>query len=303
MRIAFIGIGNMGENMARNLARAGHSLMVYNRTRNRAEHLAKEGAAIADSPANAAANAEIAITMLADDAAVESVVLGDGGLVHSLPKGGLHISMSTISPALSQRLATEHRDRGQTYMAAPVFGRPEAAAAAKLFVVAAGPAEVVARARPVLDVLGQRTFEAGDRPEVANHIKLLGNFMISCVLESLGEVFAVARKADIEPSTVLEVLTGTLFGAPIFKTYGPKIVAEEFLPAGFKMPLGLKDVQLALQAAEAVNAPMPFANIVRDRFLSAIANGYAELDWSAIALMAAQAAGLPGLRTERDRAA
>jgi 3-hydroxyisobutyrate dehydrogenase-like beta-hydroxyacid dehydrogenase len=292
MRIAFLGLGNMGEAMARNLICARHELMLYNRTRSRAENLATEGATVAGSPARAAAGSDIAITMLADDAAVESVVLGDGGLVESLPKDGLHISMSTISPALSQRLTSAHRDRGQVFIAAPVFGRPEAAAAAKLFVVAAGEREALSRAKPLFDVIGQRTFEVGERPEMANYIKLLGNFMIVCVVESLGEVFAVARKAAIDPSMVLDVLTGTLFGAPVFKTYGSRIVAEEFSPAGFRLPLGLKDVRLALQAAEAVNAPMPFANIVRDRFITAIANGYEDLDWSAIALMAAEDAGL-----------
>ncbi len=291
MRIGFLGLGNMGRAMASNLIRAGHEVTVYNRSRNAAEALAEEGARIADHPAEAAGQ-EIVITMLADDHAVESVVLGAHGVLDGLQRNCLHISMSTISPDLSQRLSAAHKERGQQYIAAPVFGRPEAAAAAELFIVAAGAKDAVAKAKPVLELLGQRTFEIGERPEDANLIKLFGNFMITCVLESLGEVFAVARKAEINPNTVFEVLSGTLFGAPVYNNYGPRIIAEKFSPAGFKMPLGLKDTRLMLQAAERLSAPMPIANIVHDHFLSAIANGYGDLDWSALALVIAQSAGL-----------
>lgn len=292
MRIAFLGIGNMGEAMVRNLMRAGHQLTVYNRTRSRAERIANDGAKVADSPGAAAAAAQVLITMLADDSAVESVMLGVDGAIAAMANGALHISMSTISPALSQRLSEAHGERGQAYVSAPVFGRPEAAQAAKLFVVAAGEAEAITRAKPIFEAVGQRTFFVGERPEMANYVKLMGNFLLMCVLESLGEVFAVARKAEIDPKTVFDVLSGTLFGAPAYNTYGPKIINEEFSPAGFRMPLGLKDIRLALQAAEGVNVPMPFASILRDRFISAIANGKSDLDWSAIALGAAESAGL-----------
>lgn len=296
MRIAFLGLGNMGEPMARNLIRAGHELTVFNRSRGRTEPLAREGTRVADSPDSAAAHADIAVTMLADDAALDSVTFGADGLLRGLPRGALHISCSTISPALSQRLDAGHRERAQHFVSAPVFGRPDAAAAAKLFVVAAGEKDQLARAKPLFDAIGQRTFEVGDRPEFANYIKLFGNFLIACTLESLSEVFAASRKAGIDPHNVLDVLTGTLFGAPVYKTYGDRIIAEEFSPAGFRMPLGLKDVRLALQAAEGVNAPLPFANIIRDRFLTALAKGYEDLDWSAIALVAAEAAGLTKTR-------
>ena len=178
------------------------------------------------------------ITMLANDEAVESVVLGAHGVLGGMQRDGLHVSMSTISPALSQRLSAAHKERGQQYIAAPVFGRPEAAAAAKLFIIASGAKEALAKAKPVFEVLGQRTFTVGERPEDANYIKLFGNFMITCVLESLGEVFAVARKAEIDPSKVFEVLSGTLFGAPAYNNYGPRIIEEKFSPAGFKLPLG-----------------------------------------------------------------
>jgi 3-hydroxyisobutyrate dehydrogenase-like beta-hydroxyacid dehydrogenase len=297
MRIGFLGLGNMGRAMARNLIRAGHELIVYNRSRNPAEALAGEGARIADTPAKAAGQ-EIVITMLANDNAVESVVLSANGVLDGMHRDGVHISMSTISPALSQRLAAGHKERGQLYVAAPVFGRPEAAAGAKLFIVASGEKEALAKARPVFEVLGQRTFSVGERPEDANYIKLFGNFLITCVLESLGEVFAVARKAEIDPNTVFEVLSGTMFGAPAYNNYGPRIIEEKFSPAGFKLPLGLKDVRLMLEAAEGLAAPMPFANIVRDRFLTAIANGYGDLDWSALALVVAQSAGLSRMAGE-----
>ncbi len=294
MRIGFLGLGNMGQAMARNIIRAGHEVTVYNRSREAAEALAKDGAKIADTPAKV--GGEVVITMLADDHAVESIVLGEQGLIHGLAVGGLHISMSTISPDLSERMAAAHGEHKQQYIAAPVFGRPDAAAAAKLFIVAAGARDAVARAKPIFDVIGQRTFEIDEHPQHANLIKLMGNFMITCALESMGEVFAVARKAEINPSAVFEVLSGTLFGAPVYNNYGPRIIDEKFTPAGFKMPLGLKDTRLMLAAAEKLAAPMPFANIVRDRFLSAIANGHSELDWSALTLSIAQSAGLP--RTE-----
>jgi len=291
MRIGFLGIGNMGGAIARNLIRAGHDVTVYNRSRGAAEALAKDGATVADTPAKAGGQ-DIVISMLANDDAVEAVVLGANGALEGMPRGALHISMSTISPALSRRLNAAHKERGQQYLAAPVFGRPEAAAAAKLFVVAAGAKRALEKAKPVLEAIGQRTFEVGERPEDANLIKLLGNFLITCVLESLGEVFAVARKAEIDPKTVFEVLSGTLFGAPVYNNYGPRMIEEKFSPAGFKMPLGLKDIRLMLEAAEGVNAPMPFASVVRDRFLSGIASGYGDLDWSALALVVAESAGL-----------
>jgi 3-hydroxyisobutyrate dehydrogenase-like beta-hydroxyacid dehydrogenase len=290
MRIGFIGLGNMGRAMARNLLHAGHELTVYNRSRKAADDLADEGARVAESPAQAAGQ-EIVITMLADDHAVESVVFGPHGVLEGM-RDGVHISMSTISPDLSRRLSDAHQERGLEYVAAPVFGRPEAAAAGQLFIVAAGSKEALAKAKPVFELLGQRTFEVGEQPEHANFIKLFGNFLITCVLESLGEVFAVARKAEINPSTVFEVLSGSMFGAPAYNNYGPRIIEEKFSPAGFRMPLGLKDVRLMLQAADRLSAPMPFANIVHDHFLSAIANGYGDLDWSALALVAAQSAGL-----------
>jgi 3-hydroxyisobutyrate dehydrogenase-like beta-hydroxyacid dehydrogenase len=230
--------------------------------------------------------------MLADDHAVATAVLGPDGVAEHLPAGGTHVSMSTISVALSQQLAAEHAKRGQHYVSAPVFGRPEAAAAAKLFVVAAGDPAAVERAKPIFDAVGQRTFVIGAKPEMANVVKLSGNFLISSVIESLGEAIALARKYDIDPHEYVDFLTNTLFAAPVYKTYGGIIADERYQPAGFKMRLGLKDVRLVLAAAEAVDAPMPIASLIRDNVLAALGRGMEDLDWSATAKLAAENAGL-----------
>ena len=292
MRIGFIGLGHMGSPMARNLREAGHSLTVYNRSAEKADALAAAGARVAATPAEAARQAEVACTMLADDAAVEAVVFGQDGIAGALPKGAIHISMSTISVALSRRLAQEHAARGQRYAAVPVFGRPEAAEARKLFVVAAGPADVLKECEPLFSAIGQRTFHFGEEPSAANVVKLSGNFLIASVMESLGEAFALIRKNDIDPQDFLEMLTNSLFPAPAYKVYGGLIAEGKFQPAGFKLTLGLKDARLVLAAAEASAVPMPIASLVRDHFLAAIAQGQQEWDWSSIALVAAKNAGL-----------
>lgn len=293
MKIAFLGLGNMGIHMASHLVKAGHDVTVWNRTASKADQLKAEGAKVAPFPAEAVRGVEMAITMLADDHAVETAVLGGAtALADALPKGAVHISSSTISVALSQRLAKEHSERGQEYIAAPVFGRPEAAEAGKLFVVAAGKLAVIERCKPVLETIGQRVFVMGEKPEMANVVKLSGNFMIASIVESLGEAVALARKYGIDPHEYVEFLTSSLFAAPIFKTYGGIIAGERYSPAGFKMRLGLKDAKLAITAAEAVDVPMPFASVIHDHMLTAIGRGMEELDWSATAKLAAENAGL-----------
>jgi 3-hydroxyisobutyrate dehydrogenase-like beta-hydroxyacid dehydrogenase len=292
MKIAFLGLGNMGSHMAHNLLRAKHDVTVWNRTPSKSEVFRSDNAKVAKSVAEAMQDAEIAVTMLADDNAVASAVLGPDGVAEHLPAGGTHVSMSTISVALSQQLAAEHAKRGQHYVSAPVFGRPEAAAAAKLFVVAAGDPAAVERAKPIFDAVGQRTFVIGAKPEMANVVKLSGNFLISSVIESLGEAIALARKYDIDPHEYVDFLTNTLFAAPVYKTYGGIIADERYKPAGFKMRLGLKDVRLVLAAAEAVDAPMPIASLIRDNVLAALGRGMEDLDWSATAKLAAENAGL-----------
>ncbi len=292
MKITFLGLGSMGTPMARHLIKAGHDVTVWNRTLSKADELKSEGAHVAANPAEAAQAAEIAITMLADDPAVESAVFGETGLAARLPKGATHISSSTISVALSRRLAEEHARRGQHYISAPVFGRPDAAAAGKLFIVAAGDAADIERCKSVLESLGQRVTVLGDKPEAANVVKLTGNFLISVVIESLGEAIAVARKYGIDPHAYVDFFTNSLFNAPVFKTYGGIIADERYSPPGFKLRLGLKDVKLAIAAAEGVDAPLPMASLIHDHVLTAIARGMSDLDWSATAKLAAENAGL-----------
>ena len=292
MKVGIIGLGNMGSSIARNLIKAGHSLSVYNRTRSRAEAFASLGASVAETPAEAASEAEALITMLADDAAVESVIYSPGNAIGALPAGTVHISMSTISVALSRRLAEAHREKRQHYVAAPVFGRPDAAAAAKLFIVTAGPAEQIERCRPLFDAIGQKTFLVGEEAQAANVIKLGGNFLITTVIESLGEAFALGRKFGVDPHVFLDILTNSLFTAPVYRTYGRMIASDNFEPAGFKMPLGLKDNRLLLAAAEEAAVPMPMASLVHDRFVAALAQGLGEADWAAIARISYQTAGL-----------
>ena len=291
MDVGFVGLGQMGQPIALNLIKAGHRVAVYNRTRAKAEALASEGAEIAGSVADAARR-PVLITMLADDHAVEEVIFGEGKGLSALGRGAVHISMSTISVALSERFAEAHRKAGHAYVAAPVFGRPEAAAAAKLFVVAAGPGETLAECQPLFDAIGQKTFVIGDKPPAANLVKLSGNFLIAAMIESLGEAVALVRKGGVDPHRYVEILTSTLFSAPAYKTYGTIIANQQYEPAGFKMTLGLKDIRLALAAADALAAPMPVASLVHDQFLAGVAQGAGDSDWSALARLAAQNAGL-----------
>jgi 3-hydroxyisobutyrate dehydrogenase-like beta-hydroxyacid dehydrogenase len=292
MNVGFIGIGRMGEPMARNILRAGHQVAAYNRTSERAHRLAGDGARVAGSPADAAARAEVVVTMLADDAAVAGVVEGDDGLASALPAGATHVSMSTISVALARRLAALHAARGQQFVSAPVFGRPDAAAAAKLFVVAAGPAPAVAACDALFQAVGQRTFVVGEDAPAANVVKLAGNFMLQSAVESMSEAFALARKAGIEPDRFLDVLTNTLFTAPIYKAYGSMIAADRYEPPGFALGLALKDVRLALDAGKDAGVRMPVAEVLQARFETAIERGYRELDMAALGRVASEDAGL-----------
>jgi len=290
MKAGFIGLGNMGLPMARNLLKAGHEVTVYNRTRERAESLRSEGATLAEQAADACGS-DIVITMLADDPAVRAVVF-DGQVISRLAPGAVHVSMATISVALAEELTRAHAEAGSQFISAPVFGRPEAAEAAKLAVVAAGPAKMIERCQPLFDAMGQRTFIVGEEPSKANTVKLAGNFLILSVIESLGEAYALLRKSGVEPEKFLEIMTSTLFAAPVYKTYGNLIAKEQFLPAGFKLLLGLKDVSLVLAAAADARAPMPVASLVRDHILAAIARNGGDLDWSSFSKISAENAGL-----------
>jgi 3-hydroxyisobutyrate dehydrogenase-like beta-hydroxyacid dehydrogenase len=290
MDIGFIGLGNMGQGMAANLMKAGHRLTVYNRSPDKAEALVRQGATAARTVAEAC-RAEVVFTMLADDRAVETVTLGPDGIAASLPAGATHVSSSTISVALSQRLADAHAEAGQGYAAAPVFGRPEAATAAKLFVIAAGAPGVLQPLSQLFDAIGQRTFVVSEQPHTANLVKLSGNFLLASAIETISEAVALVAKAGADRQQYVDILTSTLFAAPAYQTYGGLIARQEFEPAGFAASLGLKDVRLVLAAGEQLEVPLPVASLLRDRFLTLVATGGGHLDWSALATLAARDAG------------
>jgi len=282
----------MGSGMASNLLEAGHRVTAYNRSTDKVDLLVARGAQPARTVAEACGG-EVVVSMLANDDAVEAVTFGGDGILANLAAGAVHVSSSTISVGLAERLVAAHAEAGQRFVAAPVFGRPEAAAAAKLFVVAAGDPDAVARVSPVFDAIGQRTFVIAEDPTAASLVKISGNFLIASVIESLGEAMALVAKAGVDKELYLDILTSTLFDAPVYRTYGGLIAREEFEPAGFAATLGLKDVRLALAAGEELPVPLPVASLLRDRFLTLLATGGGDLDWSAVGALAAWEAGGP----------
>jgi 3-hydroxyisobutyrate dehydrogenase-like beta-hydroxyacid dehydrogenase len=294
-QIGFIGLGHMGTAMAANLVAAGHQVIAYVRRPDQMNKLVALGLR-PTTDITRLFGCEIVISMLPDDSAVRDVVLGReelgiAGLASGLKRGAIHLSMSTISTHAASDLATEHARHGQGYVAAPVFGNPDAAKARQLFIVAAGAPADVERCQPLFDGLGQRTFVVGTDPGHANLVKLLGNMMTATTLEVLGEVVAVALKRGLDPQAFLDIMRSTMLGGRAHKIYGDKIVSQSYAP-GFVMPLVLKDVRLALAEAESVSAPMPSVDVVQDRLITGIARGYGDLDWSALGLIAAEAAGL-----------
>ncbi|MDI1449387.1 NAD(P)-dependent oxidoreductase [Polyangium sp. 6x1] len=296
MKVGFIGLGAMGQGMAKNLLAAGHELSIYNRTKEKAEALGAAGARVAETPAEAARGAEAVFSMLAEDSAVEKVVFAENGLLAGLARGAVHISSSTISVALSERLVAAHAAAGQGYVAAPVFGRPEAAAAKQLWVVAAGPRAEVDRVRPLLEAIGRGLRVVGEEPTAANVVKLAGNFVIASSIEAFGEAYAFARKQGVSPPDLQAVLMELFGGSAVLARYVELIASEAYEPAGFKVELGLKDMRLVLAAADASTTPMPLASLLRDNYLAATAQGRGDLDWSALGLFAAERAGLRGRR-------
>jgi 3-hydroxyisobutyrate dehydrogenase-like beta-hydroxyacid dehydrogenase len=290
MKVSVIGLGHMGREFAANLVKAGHMVTVDNRTREKVAPLVALGAKAADSVGDAC-KADVVFTMLANDDAVRSVVYSGEGILAQLAKGAIHISSSTISLALAERLAVDHAAAGQRFISAPVFGRPDLAAAGRLFVLAAGEPSAIETAMPLFDAIGQRTFVISTLPKAANLVKLSGNFLIASVIEAVGEALALIGKGGIDKKEYLEILTSTLFQGPVYKTYGALIANRKFEPAGFAAPLGQKDIGLALAAAEELKVPLPLASLVRDRFLTLRAHGGDKLDWSAIGGLAATDAG------------
>lgn len=281
MTIGFIGLGNMGSAIARNLLKSGFGVTVWNRSADKAAPLVEAGARAAKTPEEAASG-EVVFSMLANDEAVERVVFGECGVL-SADARPIHVSMSTISVALAEKLTEAHAKSGGAFVSAPVFGRPAAAEAAKLAVVVAGPADALAICEPMFKAIGHRTFKVGEAPRMANVVKLCGNFMIMAAIEAMAEAMTLAARNGVEKSVLLEVLTNTLFSAPVYQTYGDILLREQFEPAGFAAPLGLKDMNLADAAALASRVPMPFLGVLRGQLVAAIARHGEGVDWSAIA--------------------
>jgi 3-hydroxyisobutyrate dehydrogenase-like beta-hydroxyacid dehydrogenase len=293
--VGFIGLGSMGAHMARNLLDAGFKLTVFNRTAARAEPLVASGALLAASSRDAVAPGGVVVTMLANDLALESVVLGDDGFIDALGKGGLHISMSTVSPETSRKLAAEHASRGSQFLAAPVFGRPEVAAAKKLWICQAGSSAARQRAAPILQEMGQGVHDFGDDPGAANVVKLSGNFLILSAVEALAEALALAQQNGVDRAALAKFFGQTIFACPVYQNYGRIIAEREFEPPGFALALGMKDVRLVRAIAEAAQVPMPVADLLHARLLSALAKGRGDMDWSAIALSTDDDAGIDSL--------
>jgi 3-hydroxyisobutyrate dehydrogenase-like beta-hydroxyacid dehydrogenase len=292
MGVGFIGLGRMGQGMSRRILGGGHDLVVYNRTREKASDLASAGAKVATSIAEVCGSRDVVITIVADDAAVKEVTLGTGGVKDSLPAGAVHLVMGTHSVATVQLLAAAHAAAKQHMVDAPVLGRPDVAAAGQLAIVAAGPSDAIRKCEPLFQVLGRRAFEAGTKPEGAAAIKLSMNFMLGCAIEAMGEAFSLVRKYGVMPQVLYDVMTEGLFAAPAYKIYGKIIVDESYDKVGFTTLLGLKDINLALAAAEQARVPMPSGSVCRDRLLGAAAHGDSEKDWSVIAREQARASGL-----------
>ncbi|WP_163547298.1 NAD(P)-dependent oxidoreductase [Candidatus Frankia nodulisporulans] len=289
MRIGFIGLGGMGGAMARNLLEAGHTVLVWNRSPEPVERLGAAGATAATIDEAFATG--VVLSILADDRAVTERLL-DPAVLDAAPRGALHVNMATVSTALADRALRAHTDRGLRYVAAPVFGRTEAAAAGNLVVVAAGAAADIDSVRPLFDVLGRRTWIVGDQPSAANLTKIFGNYLIACSIEAMAEATTVIEAGGLDPVQFLELLTDGLFTGPIFAGYGAMIGSRSYEPVNFRLPLGFKDVQLALTSGLEHNVPLPFGGVLRDVFVEALAHGQAEQDWAAVTETARRRAGL-----------
>jgi 3-hydroxyisobutyrate dehydrogenase-like beta-hydroxyacid dehydrogenase len=290
MDVGVIGLGGMGAGMATALLRAGHRVTVWNRSPEKAEALVAKGAIRAATPAECFAG-EAAFSMLADDRAVREAIV-DHGLIERAPADFIHLSASTISVDLAQELEALHARAGSGFLSVPVFGRPAVAEAGQLNVLVAGAPARIERAKPLLEAIGKAVWPVGEEPHKANVVKLAINFTLACAIEAMGEAFALARRWDIEPKLVADVMTGSLFEAPAYKVYAPIILNEAFDEPAFRLRLGLKDVREALKAAEAKAVPMPFASVVRDSLLEAMAHGWGEKDFAALGAVPSRRAGI-----------
>jgi len=292
LRVGFIGLGRMGQAMAARILGAGHDLVVFNRSADKATELVKGGAVLASNVKQACEGREIVITMVSDDAALREVTLGAGGVRESLGQGEIHLAMGTHAVAEIQKLASVHSDAKQILVAAPVLGRPDMAAIGQVSIVAGGPSQAVKKCDPLFQVIGKRTFQCGDRAEHASVTKLANNFMLGCAIGAMAEGFSLTRKFGVVPQVFYEVMTEGLFAAPAYKVYGKIMVDEAYDKVGFTAMLGLKDFSLIMAAAEAARVPLPSGNAFRDRLLSAIAHGDGTKDWAVVGREQARASGL-----------
>lgn len=290
MQLGFIGLGTMGLPMATNLVKAGHRVQTWNRSPEPVRKLAALGAEAAEAPAMAAQGVQVLVSILADDVSTRTVLL-DGGVLAALGTGAIVVNMATVSVALAHEMAEKCAAKDLGYVAAPVLGRPTVAEAGELNILAAGARAAIDRAQPLFDVLGRKTWRFGEKPEAANAIKLAANFMLACAIESMGEAAALVSAYGTPGGEFLEMVTSTFFPGPAYKGYGNAIATGHVEPAGFKLVLGLKDIRLALEAAEAASVPMPFASILKDNLLDNMAHGEGRLDWAALARVAERRAG------------
>lgn len=290
--VGFVGLGLLGLPMARALARAGFPLRVYNRTPGKAASVEQLGGIRVDSPAEVATSGGVVVTVIADDGALREVTTGESGFLGKLGRGGVHISASTISPATARELAARHAEHGEFYLAAPVFGRGDAADAGALRICIAGAAEAKEKARPVIEALGNAIFDFGEDPSAANVVKLAGNFLIAGAVEAMAEAYTMAEKNGVSPQAVHDLFSQTLFACPIYQNYGRMIVQRDYEPAGFFLPLGLKDIQLFEDTGYQSRVPTPLASLVRERLLASLAKGREQMDWTAFALEVSESAGL-----------
>jgi len=288
--VTFFGLGLMGQGMALRLLEGGYRLRVYNRTRDKAQPAVQKGAEFFKDPVSAVSSSTVLITMLSDDNAVKEVV--NEQVLQELGQGNIHISMSTISPAAAQDLARRHGEKQVHYLGCPVFGRPDAARSGKLRLCIAGNQEAKTRVRPLLDVLGQEVYDFGSDPAAANVIKLAGNFLIISAIEAMSEAFSLVEKNGVDPNLLYDLVTQTLFACHVYQNHGKAILEQRFVPPGFRLALGSKDIRLVRDTARSSQVPMPLASLLEDRFLRSLANGRAEMDWSAIALDQRDSAGL-----------
>ena len=289
-KITFLGLGNLGMPIAESLIKSGFELTVWNRTKSKADPLAALGAKVVTTPLEAITPGGIVFSVLADDAAVEEIFSLE--LIEKLGEGGIHVSMSTIAPETARQLAKIHSWSKVSYVAAPIFARPEAVVAKVGNICVSGDPEVRERIKPILQTFVKGIYDFGDDPGAANVVKLAGNFMIAASLEMMGEAFTMAEKNGIPRQDIYEMLTQTLFAAPVFQNYGKIVAQQVYEPVAFRLPLGLKDINLTLKTASDVHVPMPMADLIRNRFISAIARGRDNLDWGALAQGASDDAGL-----------